>query len=176
MMPQLPITFTMHETIKVTRRPSLSARTPPLTAPNIAPMFKIELNKAKEFRSPWNSGGRHKLRGFSEARGAVSPMGMPNEREPHVNIAVKRKVRMRVSVVMGISSMLGPSMGGRSEDLGDMLHPSDYASIIENETGRFETRRRGRLRGGSGGGSDGSDGSGGGDGVSITSEPGDLDF
>ena len=161
MMPQLPITFTMHETIKVTRRPSLSARTPPLTAPNIAPMFKIELNKAKEYRSPWNSEGRHKLRGFSEARGAVSPMGMPNEREPHVNIAVKRKVRMRVSVVMGISSMLGPSMGGRSEDLGDMLHPSDYTSIIwrklDNETGRFETS--------GGGGGDGDDG------VSISEPP-----
>jgi hypothetical protein len=75
-------------------------------------MFKIELNKVKDFTSSRNSGGRHKLRGFSEARGPVSPTGSPKESEPHAKTAVNRKLRVRVSVVIGTSSLLKPSTDG----------------------------------------------------------------
>jgi hypothetical protein len=76
--------------------------TPPPTARNMAPMFKMELSKMKDLTSPWISGGRHKLRGFSDARGPVpmSRTGMPNESKPHAKIALKRKLRVRVSAVI----------------------------------------------------------------------------
>lgn len=93
----------------------------------MAPMFKMELNKVKDLTSPWNSGGRHKLRGFSDARGPVpvSRTGRPNESEPHAKIAVKRKLRVRVSAVIGTSSLLEPSTDARGDIFGDMLYPSD---------------------------------------------------
>jgi hypothetical protein len=127
MMPQLPMMLITHVAMKAPRRPSLSAMTPPPTAPNIAPMFNMELKRVKEFTSPLNSGGRHKSRGFSEARGPVRPTGRPNDSEPHAKIAVNIKLRARVSVDIGTSSLLGPSIDERGDVFGDMLYSSDCA-------------------------------------------------
>ncbi len=57
-MQQLPSMLMEHATRNAPRRPSLSAKTPPLTAPNIAPRFRRETNKENKFLSPKNSEGK----------------------------------------------------------------------------------------------------------------------
>jgi hypothetical protein len=127
MMQQLPNILTTHAIMKAPRRPSLSATTPPLTAPNIAPIFSIEANQPKlAFTSPaWNSEDRH-FSGRAE-RGPVRPTEKPNERAPQATSSVKRKVRVRASDVIGSSADSLPSTDGRGVVFGDMDTSSDCA-------------------------------------------------
>jgi hypothetical protein len=129
MMQQLPEMLMMQAAMKAPRRPSLSATTPPLTAPNMAPMTKIEANKLKESTSALNSGGRHRAAGCKEERGPDSPMEKPKERAPQATINVKRKVRVRVSGIMCTS----PSTDGRGVVWGDML----YSCVSAIASGSF---------------------------------------
>ena len=132
MMQQLPAMLMLHATMKAPRRPSLSAITPPLTDPNMAPMFKREANTLNKLMSPRNSEGRHILVAVVRAeRGPVSPMERPKERAPQATSMVNSAVRVRVAAVMGISS---PSMDGRGDALGDMLKSSWLISLCSTSS------------------------------------------
>ncbi len=119
-MQQLPKMLMMLAAMKAPRRPSLSATTPPLTAPNMAPILRIDANKLKESASPLNSRGRHKVAGCRDERGPESPMEKPNESAPQATINVNRNVRVRVSDVM-CTSPASTDVLGLALVPGDML-------------------------------------------------------
>jgi hypothetical protein len=117
-MQLLPKMLMEHATKNAPRRPSLSAMTPPLTAPNMAPRLRRETNKEKTLLLPPNSDGRQSVVAEVRAeRGPVRPMDKPNESAPQATRTVKSTDRLRDSVVKGVASSLaaGPGDGLLSE-------------------------------------------------------------